>query len=261
MEIKKSLEKIGLTTNEITIYTYLLANGSSLGSKIHKETLIEKTASYKALAQLQRRGLVNAIGDSRNQLFQVTDKETAIKYFNEQEKELKKSKSDFLTAFDQIEKSSANYYQSENIKIFTGEDAYIYYHKEILKGSGVKQIRTLASTEVEHMLADGKEKVKNLNKWFIPERLRKNISIQVLYDKNTKPDEFDLSDKKLLKECRKYDQTMNLPSGMSIFGDRVGFNSIKNGKYWAVIINDAKIATLLDSMYDVIWNQSKVVNK
>ena len=42
MEINKSLQELGLTQNEITVFLYLLSHGESLGSQIPSETQVEK---------------------------------------------------------------------------------------------------------------------------------------------------------------------------------------------------------------------------
>jgi sugar-specific transcriptional regulator TrmB len=258
MNIKNSLEELGLSQNEITIYLYLLSKGESLGSQIYKENLIDKSAAYKAIAQLERRGLVVSLGESRNKLYKVTEKETIVELFEKKKQEIDQSKSSFLSAFSDIEKYSAEHYQNENVKIFVGDDAIERYHYELIRGD-VSVIREIAASETAHLVAGDKKNLDKTMKWFIKERVSKKIAIRVMYDANAVPDEYDVSNESLYKECRRFAGTLTLTSMLTVFGDRVGFTTLKNGKYWALVIQDPLISALLASVYDSLWNQSNKV--
>ncbi|KKR05796.1 MAG: hypothetical protein UT34_C0002G0303 [candidate division WS6 bacterium GW2011_GWF2_39_15] len=255
MEINKSLEELGLSQIEIAIYLYLLSKGESLGSQIYKENLLDKSSAYKAIAQLERRGLVISSGDSRNQIYKVAPKEQILDLFENRKQGIEQSKTLFINAFADIEKYSAQHYQNENVQIFTGQDAHDRYHETILKGK-FDLIRTIAASDTAQKAAGNKKLLDKTNTWFIKERVARNILIRVLYDKDTVPDKYDTSNPKLLKECRRYSERLNLSSMMSTFGDRVGFATIKNGKFWSLIIKDQLIVDLLNSIYDSMWNKS-----
>ncbi|MBI2356741.1 hypothetical protein HYV12_01685 [Candidatus Dojkabacteria bacterium] len=252
MNIKNSLENLGLSQNEISIYLYLLSKGESLGNQIRKDNQLDKSTSYKAITQLLRKGLITSSGDSRNQKFKVAPKDVMLKLFDKQKAEIDDSKSIFLNAFADLEKYSADYYQNENVKIFVGSDAYTRYHKEILREE-IETIRTITSSETAKKLAGGTGNLKEGNEWFIKERVSRDINVKVLYDISAIPDEYDVSNIPLLKECRRYSQKLNLESMMSTFGDRVGFATIKEGKFWALIIKDQLIVDLLNSLFESIW--------
>jgi sugar-specific transcriptional regulator TrmB len=258
MEINKSLEKLGLTQNEITVYLYLLSNGESQGNQLYKSNLLDKSATYKAIAQLLSRSLIITSGDSRNQIYKIAPKEQVLSLFEQEKKAIEESQSLFSKAFTDLEKYSAEHYQSENVQVFTGENAFESYHKEILRGD-IEVFKTLTTSETEHTLAGGKHIVDKTNNWFIKARVSKGIAVHVLYDLVAIPDEYDISDSSKLKECRRYPCKMSLPAKLMIFGERVGFSTIKNGKFWALIINDKLIATMLTSVYDSMWSQSKKV--
>jgi len=258
MQLKKSLEDLGLTQNEITVYTYLVSKGESYGNQIYKENSLDKSAAYKAITALISKGFVVSSGDSRNKLYKISPKYQIVSLFEQKKAEVENSKLSFLTALEDVEQYSADHYHDENVKVFTGADAYTSYHKEMLRGN-VETIRTLASSKVAEMFAGGKSVMEATNRWFIEERVKKNIAVQVLFDSVSIPEKYDMTDLKLLKECRRYQKILNHQSMFSTFGDRVGFTTLKNGKYWALVIKDPLIVGLLNSIYDAMWEESEIV--
>src|SRR5690606_28402751 len=92
--IEKSLQKLGLTPNEISIYIYLLKNGDSTGTEIYTDNELDKSSAYEALSNLNAKGLVYTLGQKRNQKFGSIPANKLIEIAEEKEKELKKVKSD-----------------------------------------------------------------------------------------------------------------------------------------------------------------------
>jgi len=81
MQLKKSLEELGLTQNEITVYTYLVSKGESYGNQIYKDNSLDKSASYKAITALISKGFIVSSADSRNQLYKISPKEKIVSIF------------------------------------------------------------------------------------------------------------------------------------------------------------------------------------
>lgn len=257
MNLNKSLEELGLTQNEITIFVYLLSSGIKTGNDIYKDNGLDKSSAYKAISQLLRRDLVITSGSQRNQKFQAVETEKVLKLFDEKKEEVEQSKNHFKNIIKDIEKYSADKYHNDNIKVFTGDNAYELYHKELLTGD-VKLIRTISDSQKDHEFAGSQKLYGDMNSWFIPERVSKGIKIRVLFDKNSNPDETSKTNPKLLKEARKYNDELKLDSIMSTFGDRVGFSTTKNGNFWGIVIKDQLIVNLLNSLYDAIWSKSEI---
>jgi sugar-specific transcriptional regulator TrmB len=258
MNVNSSLEQIGLAQNEITVYLYLLANGESSGTKIYKETLLDKSATYKALAQLESKELVIKNGDARNQAYRVTSKEKLNELFEKRKAEIDTNQQSLLQVFENIEKQSTDYYQRENVQIFSGIDAQVNYQKELIKGD-VTVIRSLESSVTAIKNTGSLKKLDELYNWFIKARVDKGIAMRVLKTPEKDSLIYQFSNATLLKECREYGQKMELPASMTIFGNRVGFHTLKNGKYWAIIITDELISRLLANIFDEMWRQSTIV--
>ncbi|PIY17208.1 hypothetical protein CO112_01350 [Candidatus Dojkabacteria bacterium CG_4_9_14_3_um_filter_150_Dojkabacteria_WS6_41_13] len=258
MQLKKSLEELGLTQNEITVYTYLVSKGESYGNQIYKDNSLDKSASYKAITALISKGFIVSSADSRNQLYKISPKEKIVSIFKQKKAEVENSKLSFLTALADVEQYSADHYHDENVQVFTGADAIDRYHRELIKGD-VTLIRDLAASSIALAVAGDKKQLDKTMSWFIKERVSRGIQIRVMYDKESTPDEYDVSNVSLLKECRRYQKILNHQSMFSTFGDRVGFTTLKNGKYWALVIKDPLIVGLLNSIYDAMWEESEIV--
>ncbi len=89
-EIKKILNKIGLSDNETKIYFTLLELGSSKAGKLSKESQINRTTTYDALKRLLEKGLINYVVKENRKWFEASSPERLIEYLKEKEEELEK---------------------------------------------------------------------------------------------------------------------------------------------------------------------------
>jgi sugar-specific transcriptional regulator TrmB len=261
MDISKSLKDIGFTQNEIDIYTYMLQSGTVFGTEVYKKLSMDKSSFYRALNTLKKKELVYSHGETRNQKFKARDPSKLLTLQREKEQEIQEAGKNIHSFIKEIDRYTKENFKSNNIKIYEGDNAYFLFMEEILRGK-VSIMRDFSlGGKNTYKYAGSKEKYYDfLNNYFIPKRIEKGIHIKILYDKTVLPDDFDISNPKTLKECRQCDEKLNLECFLNTFGDRSGFISEKAGKFWAIIIKDRMITNLLNSMFDIIWNKSKIIN-
>ena len=85
MDVKKALEKIGLSPNEIKVYLYLVDYGQSKAGKIAKGTEIQRSSAYGAINSLVYKGLVAYATVGKVKYFQATSPNRLVEYIKEQE--------------------------------------------------------------------------------------------------------------------------------------------------------------------------------
>ncbi len=252
MQLQKMLEELGLTSNEITVYMTLLNYGGASGAELQQLTEFEKSSLYKSLKSLIDQKLVSTTGSKRKQRFYPADHNAVINEFDKKIASIEAAKKTFAVFASKLEKYAAEAYKDDNVKIFTGDKAIYNYHKEFL-AKKITMLRTIANSHVSHKIGSSYDEVKKVNEWFIPQRVASKISIRVLYGKNDKPDEYDVSNQSLLKECRSYPKDLNLPSTLTVGDTLVAFSTLKRGKFWGIVIKDKLIAQLLIAIYDTLW--------
>lgn len=252
MQLQKMLEELGLTSNEITVYMALLNYGGASGAELLQLTELEKSSLYKALNGLISQKFVTTTGSLRKQHFYPVSHNIVLMEFDKRIASIEQAKNTFSTFASKLEKYTAEAYKGDNVKIFTGEKAIYNHHKELLDKK-ITMLRTIASSQVSHKIGASYENVKKVNEWFIPQRVARNIAIRVLYGKDDEPDEFDVSNASLLKECRSYPKPLDLPSTLTVADNLVAFSTLKRGKFWGIVIKDKLIAQLLITIYDSLW--------
>ena len=72
MEIKKILESLELTKNEIKIYLEVLNLGKTKANKIAETTLLHTSKIYESLQRLIEKGLVSYVIENKIKYFQTT---------------------------------------------------------------------------------------------------------------------------------------------------------------------------------------------
>ncbi|MFZ5954821.1 MAG: TrmB family transcriptional regulator [Nanoarchaeota archaeon] len=88
-KIEQTLEKIGLSPNEIKVYITLNDNGSTKAGKIAKLAKLDRSSCYNALKLLQEKGVVSYVLIGRVKWFQVTGPKRFLEYLKEQEEDVK----------------------------------------------------------------------------------------------------------------------------------------------------------------------------
>jgi sugar-specific transcriptional regulator TrmB len=257
MDLHKVLTSIGLSDNEIEVYILLLEEGTKSGNEIVTDLKLEKSSVYKALKSLSVQNLITSTGSVRSQKFSASSKESVLAVFKKRSDEITRAGTIFANVFSESEKYTSDKYVGDSIKVYSGLGAATRYHKALL-GSNTTFLKTLASTQVQHNVV-GSANYVEVNSWFIDERVSKGIAVNVLFDSTSVPDEYDVTTPPLLKECRQLPLSLNLPSIMTIANGKVFFSTTKRNKFWGISIEDETIAILLNSIYDLMWAQAKVI--
>jgi sugar-specific transcriptional regulator TrmB len=252
----KSLQKIGLTSNEIAVYLFLLRNGPNSGYNLYTGLDLDKASTYRALNSLIKLQLVNRSGSTKNQEFFIEDVYKLNELINKKEKEIVSVRNDFNELLKQIEQNSEELYKSQNIEVFQGKDGYHLWMERRLQGNH-KLIRELGSKKFVLNIIANPEYMPYMKK-YIAKRIKKGISMYTLADTSEPHDGIDITDTKLLKMARQFPGKLDLDAFLSTFGGYFGYYTNKSNKFMGVIIYDPFMTKLLNSVFEVLWQQSKI---
>lgn len=255
MENIKSLQKLGLTSNEIDVYLFLIRNGPNSGANIYSTLGQDKASCYRALNSLIKLQLINRSGSTKNQEFFVEDVYKLNDLIGKKEKELASVRTDFNQILKMIEQNSEEVYKSQNIEIFQGKDGYPLWIERRLQGKH-KLIRELGSKEFITAIIKESDYTPYMTK-YIAKRIKKGIMMHSMADIRETVDGIDITSKALYKETRIFPKLLNLDAFISIWGDYFGYYTKKAGEFMGVAIYDPLMSRLLESIFDVLWDQSK----
>ena len=259
MNIINSLEKLGLTKNESEIYLHLLSKGRYSTSEAYIELNLDKSSFYRSLGNLSKLGLVRITGEKRNQKFFPAPVSKLKKIQQDKLNEIESVGIHLNNLIEEINSNASKSYLKNNIQIFQGEEAYFEFMEQKLK-RGVNLIRdiTIGSDKL-YAFAGSKKKYDKYVKYFIDERVKKNIKINMILDKSVSPIYSQISDELNLKEVRRYPKKLNINCFLNVFADKVGFMTIKAGKFWGLIIEDKLVSNLTAALFDAVCEQSEKI--
>ena len=83
--IKDSLEKVGLSNNEVKVYLFLVDYGQSKAGRIAKETGIQRSSAYAAINSLTYKGLISYARIGEVKFFQATSPKRLMEFIKEKE--------------------------------------------------------------------------------------------------------------------------------------------------------------------------------
>lgn len=248
----------GLSQTESEVFEHLLQYGSIKAVELRKNLHLDRAPFYRTLTNLESKNLIVIEGSLRKQTVGLQ----TLEFISDS---LKLKKMTIESAEESLASLTANMmelrdsrYHKDNIEVFSGPEAYLHSMQSILAGGG-KILRDITpDSSILYDMAGSKEKYENIVKKIKSERLKKSISIKILFDNQAKNiDNNSATNASTLKESRIFRGNLNLDCYLNICGSRSLFYTKDATGSWGIVLKDPLIANLLNSLFDVIWNLSK----
>ncbi len=255
-------ETLGITENELKVYKGFNSYPLKTAAEISRLLKMDKSSTYKAVDGLLSKGLLIREKWEKGFRFSASNPETLKNVYKQRIDELKSSRSQLDILVDEL-KARNNNTRLTYLSIDKGIEGLMLRITESLECKE-KLIRELFH---HHEVFTDKRYVE-----FVIEsanqRSSKGIFIRQLEDKNDVEQRKGMFDnimtrsKKYLKEVRLIPHDYTDKNSIRIWDDSAFILSYDdNGDFIVLTIKDKYIVTLLKSMYDYIWNQSKPIKQ
>lgn len=251
---------LGLSGSESEIFEHLLEYGDIKAVELRKNLHLDRAPFYRSLSILESKNLIVVTGTLRKQIVSLQNLDSLTAMLSQKKSELELAQKSLSTFKASMEELRDNRYHQDNVEIFSGKNAFVDSMFSVLKGGGkiFRDITPDSATIYE--MAGGKDKYLDFFKTFKPLRVKQKIQIKILFDNKAKTiDELSATNATDLKESRKYDGNLKLDCYLNTCGSRSLFYTKDQSGYWGIVLKDPLITNLLNSMFDVIWNQSKSI--
>jgi len=241
MKIEEILKKIGLTSNEVKTYIYLLKKGEVRAGIIAGETDINRSLMYRVLEELKKKGLISSVIKENRNYYRANDPKNIKRMIQEKEAEIE----ELIKNLSSIKKD-----EKDEMKIEVYSD--IQGIKSILK-------RQLDEAKEFFVIGAGNE-FSNLAEFFYDKyhnlRIERKINQKILFKKEAlerakKIAEAPFSDVRLLKDEYK------VPFGTIIWKDKVALLSWKDKRI--ILITSSNISEGFKEQFEILWKTSKKV--
>lgn len=240
------------------IFRYLIEYGDSKAVQIRKSLKCERTPFYRAIAALESSGFVSVSGARRSQSLVLNDLNSIKSLLDAKKKSITDAESSLNQLTSSLKAIRDSRYYDKNVEIISGQDSYLRSMQALISGGG-KVLRDITpDSETLYSMAGSREKYESIVKIIKSERLRRKIKIEILFDNQAKNiDSFSATSKLDLKESRVFDGNLKLDCYLNTCGNKTLFYTKDVKGSWGLIITDEFITKLLNSLFDVIWSQSR----
>jgi sugar-specific transcriptional regulator TrmB len=114
------LREIGLTDNEISVYTTLLETGSSSTGRIIKRASLHSSRVYECLEKLQAKGLVSFVVKANRKYFEATPPTRLVDYLEEKQKQLEEQKTEIKKIIPDLVAKQGAFKPVQEASIYSG---------------------------------------------------------------------------------------------------------------------------------------------
>lgn len=156
--IETALAKLGLSKNEIRVYTYLARTGMLKASEISEVISLHRTETYRILRDLEKMGLVSSVFEKPLK-FVATPFEKTLDILIESKKLrlqlLERKKSDLVSLWVSLPKAEVEFSKKEVFQILEGEEQINLKAEEILVNSKSEICVFASDSDISHFYHSG----------------------------------------------------------------------------------------------------------
>ena len=241
------LQELGLTQNEIKIYSALLRLGSVASGKITYETALHRSRVYEGLNRLVEKGLVSFVKKGNVTFFAATSSEKILDVLEEEKKQAEEKIVKMKKHIPELNR----YRETKPVA-----EAYILQGIE-----GFKAMRrdVLKNAKGEHLMIGAiarEDRVMPLffEKWD-KERKELKIRLKILYKAAART--LPMSIRKHHAETRFLPNDIDNPAVINIYGDRVVNVIWKGDSPLCFVMVNKDIADAYRKYFELLWKASK----
>jgi sugar-specific transcriptional regulator TrmB len=240
MEIKPTLEQLGLTGKKVDVYLASLELGSASVIEIAKKAGIKRTTVYDILMDLKTAGLVSETLKGKKRLFIGENPEKI-------QKDLQKKESLFSEILPQLKSIHNISGVKPKIRFYEGKEGLMEAYDDTLKYSG--EFVAFGSEDVYRVL--GRDWVED----YIKRRVKKGIRVRaILPSTEYLEKEIFIRDQQQLRACKsikKEDYPFSIE--IDIYGHQK-VAMISNKEQLAVIIESTEIYKTMKFIFELAWD-------
>jgi sugar-specific transcriptional regulator TrmB len=251
LNISDYLKKLGLSEIEASIYKGLLEKGSCSIMELANYLGMKRITVHFNVENLIKKGLIaqTKIGARRRIIAEAPEKLSFL--LKQQEENLKSLQEDFPTA---LKAMSSLFNKNSQVSL---EDVEVLYYKGSDSFKQVSQ-RSIDNAKDEILFISNLDQWYNIytkdldEKYYIPERLKRDIKLKILTFESDKTKSLRTEDKKLAREIKFLPKEMNFNTTIMIYGEEVSL-MISHKPYNSIVIRDKDFHKTFSNIFNALW--------
>lgn len=242
MELDNLLEDLYLTPIEIKIYKLLMHRGPTPAGEIARRIGSHRRNTYDAIDRMISKGFLGYIKENNLKYFQIQDPKTLIDT-------LKAKQEAWETLLPQIEQDMKSWQDKKETLFFRGK-------------TGIKQVfGDMLEHDSEILVKATSKDVNTFIKYFLPkfekERIRKKISLKMIFDKDTPKEIKELVDAQQLCTVKYLHLFNSSPVSQYIYGNNVATILWLDSEPSVILIRGSEHSKFHTEQFTLLWNNTK----
>lgn len=241
MEIRDVLKSIGFEDQEITIYLFILKNGSSTQQEISDKNQIVRQTVYDIMKKMLAKGYVSLSKEGKKKLYTSISPEILLNRLKEKQESFEK----IIPLLAKIKKEKNEVYSESFIGL-----------------NGLKNLFNMTlESKSEIYWAFNLENNKTIledHYWdnYAVKRIEKKIPIKLLFEKSPKEKLYQ-TNKKQIRESKHNKLLSNTSTSFVLFDDKIILYTTEKDNLFGVFIKNKEIKEFLERVFMNIWKISK----
>jgi len=235
---------LGLTKNEAKVYLALLDLGSAQAGQITEKSGIHRRNVYDSLSRLMEKGLISFVIVNNKKMFNPVNPKRFLEIIDEKKFDLERLKKDLNRMIPELE-LKAELQEKHDVRFFKGIEGIKSVFEDILR-TGKDYIGYGPGHQLEKIL-------RYYLKRFVDIRLRKKISIRLIYDESSR----ETVRKNPLSDIRYIPMQYSSHAALRIYGNKVAIMLLSKEEPLAIIIKNKAIADGYKKYFEVMWEAAK----
>lgn len=233
MDLRTTLEQLGLTKVETQVYLALLDTGPALAGTISRRSGVHRRNVYDAAERLIRKGLIGYIKQNNRRYYAASNPEQLLQLLTEQTNNIKTILPELQTKYNQHHKK---------------EETLFYKGKEALKTIFEDQLNHGKEILVLGASTHAKEHLKYYLHWYTKRRTQQRKKLRLIY--HTKIEE------KIPHAEIKYLKLPESNIATNIYGEKVAIINWQE-KPFVILIHNKDIAQTYRNYFEQLWKLAK----
>ena len=239
------LSKIGLTRNEINVYTTLLKLGNAMAGEITSYSGVHRRNVYDAIERLIEKGLVSFVVINNRKWFKAADPSRLLVVVDEQKNRLDNIKISIKQLIPQF-KALPIIKEKQDVLYFKGKEGIKTVYEDIL-AAAKSYIGYGPGIHIDTLL-------KAYFKDYVRRRIKKRMRLKMIWDERSRGKYYT---KTPLVESKFLPNEVCSHAALRIYGNKVALMLLSEEQPIAVVIENKAIADGYRKYFEVMWKAAK----
>ena len=252
--MRKELQELGYSPNEIGVYLSLLELGQTTVGAIIKKTGLHRQVVYNTLEQLEQKGLISVVTKSNRQNFTVRDPRKIMESIDRNKQTAQK----IIPQLLDIQTTTKH---KQEIKIYEGVDGFQAMHKRCIEEMPMGCPNNVIGSGGENWFRLMRE--KSFINFYRETRLKKKVATRLVAFENQKKGAIEIiradarQGSKGLKYWRFLPDSYDTPAGIQTYDKYVNIIIYDSEPLIAFQIKNRLVARKFDKYFEMLWKIAK----